>query len=168
MLFRISVIAFVFAISVNHGVSAEITQFRGSNGDGIAEGTAAPTHFSIEKNLSWKAAVPGKGWSSPVISDGKLWLTTAIEIFPTEEEREALLTKAGDDPKVFKMRGIAKAITLRLLKIDLASGEIEDQVDLVHVDEPNPIHKTNSYASPTPVIAGGSIYCHFGTYGTYC
>lgn len=167
MLFRISVFAIVFAFSANHGISAEITQFRGSNGDGIAEGTTAPTQFSTEKNLAWQADIPGKGWSSPVISDGKLWLTTAIEVFPTEEEREALLTKAGDDPKVFKMRGIAKAITLRLLKIDLASGKIQDQVDLVHVDEPNPIHKTNSYASPTPVIAGDSIYCHFGTYGTY-
>jgi outer membrane protein assembly factor BamB len=26
----------------------------------------------------------------------------------------------------------------------------------------------NSYASPTPVIDGDRIYCHFGTYGTVC
>lgn len=168
MFVRISVKMIVLAGLLNALNAAEISQFRGSNGDGIAEGTIAPVEFSGEKNLTWKTAIPGKGWSSPVVADGKLWLTTAIEVFPTEEEREALLRKAGDDPKVFKQRGIAKAITLKLLRIDIASGKIEDEVKLVHVDEPNPIHKTNSYASPTPVIDGKNIYCHFGTYGTFC
>ena len=158
MFVRISVKMIVLAGLLNALNAAEISQFRGSNGDGIAEGTIAPVEFSGEKNLTWKTAIPGKGWSSPVVADGKLWLTTAIEVFPTEEEREALLRKAGDDPKVFKQRGIAKAITLKLLRIDIASGKIEDEVKLVHVDEPNPIHKTNSYASPTPVIDGKNIF----------
>ena len=29
-------------------------------------------------------------------------------------------------------------------------------------------HETNSYASPTPVIAGAHVYVHFGAYGTAC
>lgn len=148
--------------------AAEIRQFRGNNGDGIASETSAPLEFSLQKNLSWQTQIPGKGWSSPVIADGIIYLTTAIEVFPTEEEREELLKKAGDEPKVFSQRGIAKAITLKLLKIELKSGKLLDAVDLVHVEEPNSIHKTNSYASPTPVIDGAEIYCHFGTYGTFC
>lgn len=168
MLRRVTILTGLFYVLCTSSRGADVPQFRGVDGDGIARGTKAPLIFSDVENVAWKTDLPGKGWSSPVVSGGKLWVTTAIEVFPTEEERTALLTKAGDDPKVFAQRGIAKAITLKLLKIDLASGEIEKEADLVHIDEPNPIHKTNSYASPTPVLDEGNIFCHFGTYGTYC
>ena len=39
-------------------------------------------------------------------------------------------------------------------------------VELFTVDDPEPKHLLNSYASPTPVIDNGRLYCHFGTYGT--
>lgn len=148
--------------------SAEVTQFRGSNGDGIATETRAPVSFSEKQNIAWKTEIPGKGWSSPVIADGKLWLTTAEEVFPTEAERKEMLAKAGNDPQKFSQLAIAKSITLKILQVNLRTGELEKSMDLVDVDEPDQIHKTNSYASPTPVIDGKNIICHFGTYGTFC
>jgi outer membrane protein assembly factor BamB len=36
------------------------------------------------------------------------------------------------------------------------------------VKDPQPIHSLNSYASPTPILEGSRLYCHFGDYGTAC
>ena len=144
-------------------------QFRGPDGNGIASADDVPLRFSESENIAWKTSVPGKGWSSPVVTDkGKIWLTTAIEVMPTEEEREKMLTATGEDPKTFKARQIAKNIKLQVLELDLKTGKIERTIDLITVDAPDAIHALNSYASPTPVLDGDRLFCHFGTYGTLC
>ena len=143
-------------------------QFRGPHGNGVAAPCSVPVRFSEEENIAWKTTLPGKGWSSPVVADDKLWLTTAVETLPTEQERETLLERAGTDPKIYKIRHLAKSISLQLLCVDLASGELMTQRELIRIDEPEPIHTLNSYASPTPMIDGEQIYCHFGTFGTVC
>lgn len=156
------------ALSHSWIATAGVPQFRGADGNGISTDTHAPVRFSITENLDWQTELPGKGWSSPVAADGKLYLTTAIEEFPTEQEREELLTKAGDDPKIFAQRAIAKSIQLNLLVVDLQTGALEQALNLTQVPHPNPIHKVNSYASPTPVLDASHLFCHFGTYGTFC
>ncbi|QDT11653.1 PQQ-binding-like beta-propeller repeat protein [Planctomycetes bacterium K23_9] len=143
-------------------------QFRGPNGDGKVDGQNVPIRFSDSDNVSWKTPLPGKAWSSPVVADGVVWLTTAIEVFPTEEERIEILTKKGIEPKKFKQLQVAKQIDLKVLSVDLESGAVTRTIDLTSVEEPDSIHSLNSYASPTPVIDGDNIYCHFGTYGTFC
>src|SRR4051812_4650635 len=51
-------------------------QFRGPDGQGhVAE--KIPTSWS-EGDIAWKTAIPGKGWSSPIIAEGKIWTTTAV------------------------------------------------------------------------------------------
>ena len=143
-------------------------QFRGANGDGKVAGQKVPIEFGESKNVTWKTTLPGRAWSSPVVADGVIWATTAIEVFPSDEEREAILTKQGVDKRKFKQLQVAKNIDLKLLKIDLKSGELLKTVDLTTVNAPDAIHTLNTYASPTPVIDGDHIYCHFGTYGTFC
>lgn len=143
-------------------------QFRGPGGDGVVLDANVPSSFGDEENVAWKTALSGKAWSSPVVADGKVWVTTAMEVFPTEEERLQMLADAGIEKKKFKQLAIAKSIQLKLLVVDWESGEIESTIELTEVDTPDPIHSLNSYASPTPVIDGDNIYCHFGTYGTFC
>src|ERR1043166_4236225 len=63
-------------------------QFRGPTGQGIAEATGLPLQWSESENIVWKASIPGRGWSSPVILDGQLWLTTAVEAPLGPEERK--------------------------------------------------------------------------------
>jgi len=57
-------------------------------------------------------------------------------------------------------------LTLQALQLNCETGAIERAVDLFKISEPEPKHALNSYASPTPVIAGGRVFFHFGTYGT--
>ena len=148
--------------------SADWPQFRGPGGDGVAMDQSVPTEFGEQKNVTWKTEIPGKAWSSPVVSDGIIWVTTAIERLPTEEEKIALFKQADIAENKFKQLAIAKSIDLKLLAIDFDSGSILKTIDLTVVEQPDAIHTVNSYASPTPVIDGDHIYCHFGTYGTFC
>jgi outer membrane protein assembly factor BamB len=143
-------------------------QFRGQNGDGIVHDQSIPVNFSETENVTWKTELPGRAWSSPIVADDVIWVTTAIERVPTEEERVAMLREGGIEEKKIKQLAIAKSIELKLLAISFESGSLLRTIDLVTISKPDPIHAVNSYASPTPVIDGPHIYCHFGTYGTFC
>ncbi len=162
--------AFLLLIGWSGVVSASDAwpEFRGPSGDGIALDQSPPIEFSEDKNLAWKTALPGRAWSSPVISDGRVWLTTAIERTASAEERDALLRNTKAEEKQFKSLEIAKSIELKLLSVDVKTGQLIRTLDLVTVEAPDAIHATNSYASPTPVIEGDFVYCHFGTFGTFC
>lgn len=143
-------------------------EFRGPSGDGIAQAENLPSEFGPEKNLVWKTALPGRGWSSPVYDGEFLWLTTAKEIFPSEEERLRILESAGEEAKTFKVRQVATRIELSILKVNFESGKIEKEIALESVENPQTIHTLNSFASPTPCLKGKRLFAHFGTFGTYC
>ena len=63
--------------------AADWPQFRGPTGQGHAPDAAVPLAWSETENVTWKAPVEGRGWSSPVIADGRVWLTTAVTVLPT-------------------------------------------------------------------------------------
>jgi hypothetical protein len=151
------------------GVAADSwPQFRGPAGDGRAGSDTVPIEFGETQHVTWKTALPGRAWSSPVVAEGLIWVTTAVERVPSEEERVALLRESGIEEQKIKQLAIAKSIELQLLAVDLESGSLQRVVPLTTIARPDPIHALNSYASPTPVIDGPNIHCHFGTYGTFC
>ena len=53
-------------------------KFRGPTGDGNARVKSLPLKWSATGNVRWKVSVPGKGWSSPVLAGGRIYLTTAV------------------------------------------------------------------------------------------
>src|SRR6186713_2577574 len=55
-------------------------QFRGPGGQGQSSETGLPIQWSESKNVTWKVPVPGRGWSSPVVAGGRVWLTTATAV----------------------------------------------------------------------------------------
>lgn len=131
-------------------------EFRGPAGDGVAHGTTdLPVEFGEEKNLVWKIPVPGTGYSSPVIDQNHVWLTTSQ---PQGERSES----QGAGGTEFKYQ----AVDLLLLGFDRESGEQTHSIFLFTAQQPEAIHSLNSYASPTACLDGKHIYCHFGTYGT--
>lgn len=140
----------------------EWPQFRGPDGQGHAQAVGLPIIWSETENIVWKAAIPGEGHSSPVISGNQIWLTTAItkELSPEQEKERLAKLK---DSNGLKLVG---ALTLQAICINRETGAIEQAIDLFEVAEPEPKHSLNSYASPTPVIDGETLFCHFGTYGT--
>jgi outer membrane protein assembly factor BamB len=126
--------------------AADWTEFRGPGGQGVAESAQLPVSWTNEKNVLWRTTLEGKGWSSPVLLKGRLYLTSAVGA--TEE--------------------LMAAQTLRALALDATSGKVLWQTDLFQQPEGQKIHKKNSHASPTPVTDGEHLYVHFGTHGTAC
>lgn len=131
-------------------------QFRGPRGDSVAVDANPPLEWSENRNIVWKAAIPGRGRSSPVLLGDRIWLTTAIE----QGVRRAVIET--DDMQT------AEHVTLKALCLDSRGGKILWEVMLFDVDKPAPAHWLNSWATPTPVVEPGRLYCDFGTYGTAC
>ena len=115
-------------------------QFRGPDGNGHSAARDLPLNWSETENVVWKTAIHGRGWSSPVIYNSQIWLTTA-----TEDGRK-----------------------LYALCIDRETGRIIRDLNLFDVAQPQYAHPFNSYASPTPVIEKGRVYVTFGSAGTAC
>ena len=123
--------------------AADWNQFRGPLGSGHADAKNAPTEWDAAKNVTWKKALPGGGWSSPAIAGGKMYLTAAVP-------------EGG-------------GYSLRALCLDAATGEAAWDVEVFKQDAKAPkIHNKNSHASPTAIIEGDKVYVHFGHMGTAC
>ena len=140
----------------------EWTQFRGPDGQGVSQAIGLPMTWTETENIVWKAAIPGEGHSSPVISGDQIWLTTAIAEQLSEAEMQERLSAVKNS------QGLLLAGTLRLQAVCISrtSGEVLHNITLLTVEKPEPKHALNSYASPTPVISGNRVFFHFGTYGT--
>ena len=51
-------------------------QFRGAKGTGVAAaGNHIPTSWSVDENVAWKAELPGRGPSSPIVVGGRVFVT---------------------------------------------------------------------------------------------
>lgn len=116
----------------------EWPQFRGPTGQGLTDVKGLPVEWGPDKNVAWKAPVPGRGWSSPVLAGGKVYLTTAV----------------GKGP-----------VSLHALCLDEASGKILWDVELFKPANV-PTHSKNTPASATPIVTADRLYVHFGPMGT--
>ena len=54
-------------------------QFRGPGGQGHSTEKNLPLEWGEGRNVAWRTPVPGRGWSSPVVAGGRVWLTTAVD-----------------------------------------------------------------------------------------
>lgn len=137
-------------------------QFRGPAARGVAENPALPQQWSATENVEWKIDIPGRGWSSPIVSGERVFLTTVVNQAEAEQPRKGLYF-GGDRP--VPPDSVHHWLVVCL---DLASGR-ELWQRKVHEGKPaGPIHLKNSFASETPVTDGQRVYCYFGNLGVYC
>ena len=137
--FLLSTILIAFFASLAPA-SANWPDWRGPTGEGHSEATGLPLHWSETQNIVWKTSIHDLGYSSPVVWDNQVWITTA--------------TKKGE--------------TLYAVCVDLTSGRIIHDVEVFHPERPQRIHRNNSYATPSAVVEKGSVYVHYGSHGTAC
>ncbi|MCA9192844.1 MAG: PQQ-binding-like beta-propeller repeat protein [Planctomycetales bacterium] len=129
-----------FALSEDNQQPLNWSQFRGPN-NGLAVSLDTPVHWNEKQNVIWKTPIHDRGWSSPVIDNGEIWLTTATE----------------DGTRMY------------VVCVDFETGEIRHDILIFENKDVQPdYHVTNSYASPTPVLDSENVYVHFGAYGTAC
>lgn len=143
--------------------SSSWAQFRGPTGEGLVD-TELPTNLANPASIVWSTETEGTGWSSPVEANGKIWFTTSVVQKATQEQIAAKLAKDA----MSGIKTVAAAVTLHAICLDAETGKQLHNVTLTEIKDPEPINPLNSYASPTPAIAGDRVVVHFGNYGTWC
>jgi outer membrane protein assembly factor BamB len=141
--------AVAFALSLAPPIlAADWPEFRGPDGAGRYDGPPLVTKWGPDTNVAWKTEIPGRGWSSPIYVNGKIFLTTAVPL------------SAGARPDQ----------SLRALCVDPQTGKIlwDTEVFVEPGSSPSQPHTKNTHASPTPVSDGERVYVHFGHQGTAC
>jgi outer membrane protein assembly factor BamB len=108
-------------------------QFRGPNTQGHSTETGLPLTWSATENIAWKTALPGEGWSSPIVWGNHIFVTTATE----------------------------GGVSCRVIAIDRKTGAILWNKE-VFKQTLRRKEGRNSYATPTPATDGKLVYACFG------
>lgn len=150
------------ALPTIRAADAEWPQFRGPGALGTADGANLPDRWTTSDNVLWKQAIPGRGWSSPIVWGDKIFVTTTVNTGESEKPTKGLYF-GGNRPKPPESPHQWKVLCL-----DATSGSITWE-KTVHEGIPSqPLHVKNSYASETPVTDGERVYAYFGNLGVWC
>ena len=119
--------------------------FRGPSGQGHSATAGLPTSFSPSDHVRWKVALPGKGWSTPIIDQDRVFLTSAVPSGGTPPAKQSL----------------------RALCLDATTGKTLWDRELFSKDMTTAkSHTKNSFASPSCITDGRHVFFHFGPDGT--
>jgi outer membrane protein assembly factor BamB len=125
--------AFLNCNSSNQSKIENWAQFRGPNTQGISQSTGLPTHWSTTENVAWKIAIPGESWSSPIVWDNHIFVTTVTE----------------------------EGANCYVIAIDRLTGNILWSNHVFTQQANQHRHDMNSFATPTPVTDGRNVYAVF-------
>ncbi len=103
--------------------------FRGPSRQGISQEIDVPVVWSMTSNISWKTPIPGRGYSSPIVYDNRVYVTT----------------------------GVDEGVSLHLLCINIDTGHVVWDKEVTR-QKAGQKEKRNSYATSTPVTDGARIY----------
>jgi outer membrane protein assembly factor BamB len=144
-------------------------QWRGPGGQGVSDALRVPTMWTPSTNIAWKTAVEGRGHSSPIVSRGRIFLTTSVkgEHVPGRKAPVHL----GFDRKPGYVHPDSVDVdfkhALKVLAIDAASGKVlwtHTAYDGMMADDR---HRKNTYASSTMSTDGTVVYAFFESAGVY-
>ena len=139
--FHLAVCLLALAHAPVRAGESEWRQFRGDTGQGLSAAVHVPVAWNAATHIAWKIELPGRGWSSPVLAKGRLYLTTAT----------------GDED-----------IALHALCLDASSGRTLWDAEIFRPDPAaaRTMHRKNSPASATPIVSNERLFVHFGHMGT--
>jgi outer membrane protein assembly factor BamB len=159
-------------------------RFLGPEALPVADNPRLPERWSTNENVEWVSDVPGVGWSSPIVWDGKVFLTSAVSDRPTKQpslgtdfsnEYLAELRDEGLSSEEVNARLYERdremphevVIDLMLFCFDLESGARLWEREIYHGNPPGGRHRKNSFASETPVTDGEHVYVYVGHLGLF-
>ena len=160
-------------------------QFRGHQGRAVSAVDTLPTKWSTTINVAWKADVPGRGWSSPIVWGSQVFVTTAISskefkqaspgIYGNDYVAELQKQGLNDDQIMEKLRlrdlespQESGDVDFVVYSFDAATGKVQWQQRAHHGPPVGGRHRKNTYASETPATDGERVYALFGNIGLFC
>ena len=159
-------------------------QFLGPQSNPVGTHARLAERWSKTENVEWSQEIPGRGWSSPIVTGGKVYVTTVTTEGKSKppqtgteysNEYVAELQKQG-----LPIEEIIKRVTERdielprevmlhyfLYCLDLKSGKLEWKKEFYTGHPPGGRHRKNSFVSETPVTDGKSIYVYVANLGLW-
>ena len=123
--------------------------WRGPYSTGVAPFSSPPVSWSETSNVKWKTAIPGKGYSTPIVWGEKLFVTTAVI---KEDAPDSTIV-----PYVFNV-----------VALNRENGDIIWERTVAEEEVQNRIHQSSSHASNSAVTDGKYLYAYFGSRGLFC
>src|SRR5262245_13588662 len=120
--------------------SSDWPQFRGPGGSGVSADVNLPARWSATENIRWKADLPGRGVSCPVVASGRVYVTACTAY--RERRLDVLCFEASAGKKLWDRELAATGSTT--------------------------CHAKTSIAGPTPVTDGERVYALFATGDLAC
>ncbi len=141
MKYCLQVLFFSFSLfwSISPSLAEDWPAFRGPRGNGTSLEKDVPLKWSKQENITWKVALPAPGNSSPIVSNGRVFVTCAEN----------------------------KGHKRSLYCFDRKDGR-ELWVRSVNFDKDMPTHKTNNYCGSTPVADGKRVIVWHASAGLFC
>jgi outer membrane protein assembly factor BamB len=158
-------------------------QFRGPGALPVSDNPRLPKTWSVTDNVEWVAEVPGMGWSSPIVWEGKVFLTTAVA---PEMKQPSLGTDFSNEYVAeLAKEGVAEAdiekkiyerdmempdeveLSYRLVSLDLETGKKLWDREFHAGNPPVGRHRKNSFTSETPVTDGKAVYVYVAHLGLW-
>ncbi|MHB0961284.1 MAG: outer membrane protein assembly factor BamB family protein [Pirellulaceae bacterium] len=148
--------------AADNGPQFRWPQFRGPAATGVSDSSSIPSRWSATDRIAWKSPLPGRGWSSPIVWDDRIFVTTAIKEQGELEAVKKGLYFGGDRPAPTEVHRWV------VYCLDLQSGQTIWEHE-VHRGVPEQGHHLkNTLASETPVTDGQRVYAYFGNVGLFC
>ena len=138
-------------------------QFRGPTMNSAVENDPnLPDKWGVAENIDWVTDIPGLGWSSPIVWEDRVFLTTVHAEGDFERPKRGLYMPGGRSaPPPFNHKWYVYCL-------DLESGKVLWR-RLVKESVPEVArHPKNTYASETPTTDGERVYALFGDVGLFC
>ncbi len=176
--------AMLLASPAAHGQKLSWPQFRGPDANPVGAHTKLVDRWSKTENVEWSQEIPGRGWSSPIVTSGKVYLTTATTEgkskspqMGTEYSNEyvAELMKQGLSQEQVMERVKARDMEMPnevklhyfLYCLNLKSGKVEWQQEFFTGHPPGGRHRKNSFTSESPVTDGKFVYVYVANLGVW-
>ena len=138
-------------------------QWRGPSQNGVAPGNA-PLEWNDTKNVAWKVAIPGRGFSSPIIWGDRIFLTTAV---PTGKSTAGPPADGGGG-RAGGGAGVGEEHRFEVMALDRISGKLLWNVTAATTTPHEGYHRIyGSFASNNSATDGERVYAFFGSRGLF-
>ena len=176
--------ALILASLTVHGQGLAWPQFRGPDANPVGAHARLADRWSKTDNVEWSQEIPGRGWSSPIVTSDKVFVTTVTTDgkskspqIGTEYSNEyvAELQKQG-----LPMDKVLERVTERdielpkevnlhyfLYCLNLKSGKVEWRKEFFAGHPPGGRHRKNSFTSESPVTDGKFVYVYVANLGLW-
>lgn len=151
------------------GPTVQWPQWRGPLATGVTPDGDPPVEWGEDRNIRWKAPIPGRGHSSPIIWKDRVFLTTAIETDDKVAEETVRAVEAAT-PGFHRRKAHMpkKALQFVVMALKRSDGSVLWKRTVREEAPHAATHADGSWASGSPVTDGEHVYAYFGSHGLYC